>query len=79
MGPVEVSAVRKAYPLGPGPYVLWIRGNNAQTGTRPYAVFFKNDEYVAVRSSVMIDECEVHAFTPLGTSPFSVEPDKPKS
>jgi hypothetical protein len=79
VGPVEISAVRKAYPLGPGQYLLCIRGTNAQTGTRAYAVFFKNDDYVAVRSSVIIDECETQPFTPLGTAPFTIGADKPKS
>jgi hypothetical protein len=79
VGPVQISAVRKAYPLGPGQYLLCIRGTNAQVGPRTYAVFFKNDEYIAMRSSVIIDECESQAFTLLGAGPFSIEPDKPKS
>ena len=78
VGPVEISAVRKASPLGPGQYQLCIKGTNAQTGTRPYAVFFNNDTYVAMRSSVILDECDTETFTSFGTGPFSVQPDKPK-
>ncbi|MBA2402403.1 MAG: hypothetical protein H0V72_27660 [Bradyrhizobium sp.] len=79
VGPVDFSAVRMAYPLGPGPYFLCIRGTNAQAGTRHYAVFFKNNDYIALRSPVMIDECETQAYTPLGSSPFPIDTNKPKS
>jgi hypothetical protein len=79
VGSVEFSAVRKAYPLGPGPYYLCIRGTDAQAGARLYAVFFQNDSYVALRSPVIIDECETQAYTQLGTSPFPFDKDKPKS
>jgi hypothetical protein len=68
-GPLEISAVREAYPLGPGgsgPYVLCIRGAVSATGQRrTYAVFFKNNDYVETRMSVIIDHCEAEAFTPL--------------
>ena len=74
VGPVEISAVRKATPLAPGQYQLCIKGTNAQTGTRAYAVFFNNDTYVAMRSSVMMDECDTEKFTSFGTGPFSVQP-----
>jgi hypothetical protein len=70
VGPVEISAVREAYPLGPGPYILCIRGTNSIVGTRTYAVFFKDNDYVSARMSVIIDNCEAQAFTPLGTGPF---------
>ena len=79
MGSVEVSAVREAHPLGPGPYVLCLRGAESATAPRrTYAVFFKNNDYVAARMSVMIDSCEAQAFTPLGTGPFPPPPDKAK-
>jgi hypothetical protein len=69
IGPLEISAVRKAYPLGPGgsgPYVLCIRGAESTTALRrTYAVFFKNNDYVGSRMSVIVDSCEAQAFTPL--------------
>ena len=69
VGLLEISAVREAYPLGPGgpaPYVLCIRGAESATGPRrTYAVFFKNNDYVSNRMSVIMDHCEVQAFTPL--------------
>ncbi len=65
-GPLEISAVREAYPLGSGPYVLCIRGAvSATEQRRTYAVFFKNNDYVGTRMSVIIDHCEAEAFTPL--------------
>ena len=70
VGPVEISAVREAHPLGLGPFILCIRGVNPLTGTRTYAVFFKNNDYVSTRMSVIIDNCDAQAFTPLGIGPF---------
>jgi hypothetical protein len=69
-GPVEISVVREAHPLGSGPYILCIRGDNSSNGIRTYAVFFKNDEYVSTRMSVLLDNCEAQAFTSLGIAPF---------
>jgi hypothetical protein len=70
-GAIEFSATREAYPLGPGPYILCIRGPDSKGGLRTYAVFFKNDVYVSVRISVLIDHCETEAFAPLGLGPFT--------
>jgi hypothetical protein len=77
VGPVEVSAVREAYPLGPGPYVLCIRGTGSSPVIRTYAVFFKNDTYVGTRSSVIIDSCDAQSFAPLGNGPFPLIQPKP--
>jgi hypothetical protein len=69
VGLLEMSAMREAYPLGlggSGPYILCIRGSESATGPRrTYAVFFKNNDYVAARMSVIIDRSEEQAFTPL--------------
>jgi hypothetical protein len=70
VGPVEISAVREAHPLGLGPYILCIRGTNSIVGMRTYAVFLKNNDVASTRMSVIIDNCETQAFTPLGTGPF---------
>jgi len=78
VGSVEVSAVQEDHLVSPGPYILCIRG--AVSGTAPlrtYAVFFKNNDDVGTRMSVIIDSCETQAFTPLGTGPFPL-PDKAK-
>jgi hypothetical protein len=79
VGSVEVSAVREAQPVSPGPYVLCIRGAESATGPRrTYAVFFKNNDDLGARMSVMIDSCERQAYTPLGIGPFPPPPDKAK-
>ena len=77
IGPVEVSAVREAHPLGPGPYFLCIRGTTSSNlAPRIYAAFFKNNEYLTLRSLVALDNCETQPFFPLGTGPFpSVKPE----
>lgn len=70
VGPVEVSAVQQSHPLGPGPYHLCIRGNSqGVSGQRVFAVFLKGNEYVTVRMAVMVDDCELQAFSPLDLGP----------
>ncbi len=65
-GAVEISAVREAHPLSPGPYFLCIRGSvSEESPRRTFAVFFKNDEYISTRTSVIIDNCEAQAFNTL--------------
>jgi hypothetical protein len=76
MGTVEVSAVREAHPVSPGPYILCLRGAESATAPRrTYAVFFKNNDYIGARMSVIIDSCETQPFTPLGTGPFPSPPE----
>ena len=70
VGPVEISGVREAHPLGKGPYILCIRGDNSRAGVRTYAVFFKGNDYVSSRMSVILDSCETQTFTSLGIGPF---------
>ena len=66
VGLLEISAVREAHPLSPGPYILCIRGGVSDTALRhTYAVFFKNDVYVGTRMSVMVDNCDAQVFAPL--------------
>jgi hypothetical protein len=80
VGSVEVSAVQEAHPVSPGPYILCLRGAESATAPRrTYAVFFKNNDDVGTRMSVMIDSCEKQVFTPLGTGPFPPSPDKAKA
>jgi hypothetical protein len=79
VGSVEVSGVREAHPVSPGPYILCIRGAESATALRrTYAVFFQNNDSKGTRMSVMIDGCEKQAFTPLGTGPFP-PPDEAKA
>jgi hypothetical protein len=64
--PIEVSAVRQGRSVGPGDFMLCIRGARSPTDPRlTYAAFFQNDEYKDIRPSVILDECEKQAYTPL--------------
>lgn len=64
--PLEVTSVRKADPLSPGPYIVCVRGAASEKTPRyTYAVFFKNNDFVSSRMSVLIDDCEAQAFSHL--------------
>jgi hypothetical protein len=65
-GLIEVSEAREGKSLGPGEYMLCLRGSSSPSDPRrTYAVFFNNDEYKGVRLSIILDECEKQAFSPL--------------
>jgi len=67
VGLIERSDIREADPpLGPGRYVLSLRGANKDSDIRrTYAVFFDDDDYKGSRMSVILDACEKQAFTPM--------------
>jgi hypothetical protein len=81
VGLIEVSDVRETDPpLGPGRYVLCLRGANKDSEIRrTYAVFFDNDDYKDVRISVILDHCEKQAFTPLPPSDPAASKSSPKT
>jgi hypothetical protein len=69
-GLIELSGVREGKSLGPGEYMLCLRGSPSPAEPRrTYAVFFNNDEYRGVRLSIIMDECESQAFSPLPPKP----------
>ena len=69
-GLIEVSGIREGKSLGPGEYMLCLRGSPSPLEPhRTYAVFFNNDEYRGVRLSIIMDECESQAFNPLPPKP----------
>ena len=71
VGPVEFSAVRESsYGLGPGPHMLCIKGTNSR-GAQTYAAFFNKGVYIAARTSLIVDQCEIQPFTLLGNGPFA--------
>ena len=73
--PIEISGVRQANSLGPGEYMLCIRG--ARTSTDPrrtYAVFFHNDDYKDSRPSIILDQCETQIYSPLPPGPAAATP-----
>jgi hypothetical protein len=64
--PLQISAVRQT-DHGPGNYFICLREANPPPDKRQpyYSVFFDNDAYKGSRLSVMMDECEKQAFSPL--------------
>jgi hypothetical protein len=80
-GYIEASAVREGKSLGPGEYMLCLRGSpSPMVPRRTYAVFFSNDEYKGVRLSIMLDECEKQEFSPLAAKPIvKGDPDDPNA
>ena len=73
--PIEISEVRPANSLGPGEYMLCIRGSRTATDPRrTYAVFFHNDDYKDTRPSIIMDQCEKQAYSPLPPGPADATP-----
>jgi hypothetical protein len=66
--PLQISAVRQT-DRGPGQYFICLREANPPPDKRQpyYSVFFDNDLYKGSRLSVIMDECETQAFSPLPT------------
>ena len=67
--PLQISAVRQT-DHGPGQYFICLREANPPSDKRQryYSVFFDNDTYKGSRLSVIMDECETQAFSPLPTA-----------
>ena len=68
--PLQISAVRQTDHGGPGQYFICLREANPPSDKRQryYAVFFDNDTSKGSRLSVIMDECETQAFSPLPTA-----------
>jgi hypothetical protein len=64
--PLQISAVRQT-DHGPGKYFVCLREANPPPDKRQryYSVFFDNDTNKGSRLSVIMDECETQAFSPL--------------
>jgi hypothetical protein len=69
-GPLQISAVRQTDHGGPGQYFICLREANPPSDKRQryYSVFFDNDTSKGFRLSVIMDECETQAFSPLPTA-----------
>jgi hypothetical protein len=64
--PHEISAPIRAHPISSVPWIICLRsGATELSKRRPYAVFYKGDDYVSARMSVIVDRCEGQEFTPL--------------
>jgi hypothetical protein len=65
--PVEVSAPIQAHPASSIPWIICLRsGATEETKRHTYSAFFKNNDYVSSRWSVIVDHCETQIFSPLG-------------
>jgi hypothetical protein len=72
-GPLQISAVRPT-DLGPGQYFICLRQANPPPDPRLryYSVFFDNDTSKGSRLSIIMEECETQAFSPLPTAAPSI-------
>jgi hypothetical protein len=62
--PIEISDLRQS-DHGPGRFFLCMRGVEPKYHRiRTYAVFFDNNEYKGLRSSVILDDCEKQDYRP---------------
>jgi hypothetical protein len=63
--PHEISAPIRAHPISSVPWIICLRGGATELSKRrPYAVFYKGDDYVSARMSVIVDRCEGQEFAP---------------
>jgi hypothetical protein len=63
-GGLETSAIRRA-DHGPGSFFACLRQSATSAGTRPtYSVFFDDDTYKGIQSSVISEACEAEAWVP---------------
>jgi hypothetical protein len=64
VSPLEISAVRPN-DHGPGSYFVCVREvNPPQDKRRYYSIFLDNDIYKGSRLSVIMDQCELQAYSP---------------
>jgi len=64
--PHEISAPIRAHPISSVPWIICLRsGATELSRRRPLAVFYKGNELVTTRMSVIVDNCESQAFTAL--------------
>ncbi|ANW05305.1 hypothetical protein LMTR13_05035 [Bradyrhizobium icense] len=64
--PHEISAPIRAHPISSVPWIICLRsGATELSRRRPLAVFYKGNEYVTTRMSVIVDRCESQVFTAL--------------
>jgi hypothetical protein len=73
--PVEVSAVRKN-DHGPGTYFVCVREVNPppEKARRYYSTFLDNDAYKGSRLAIIMDQCELQAYSPAPVATPAVPP-----
>jgi hypothetical protein len=64
--PYEISAPIHAHPISSVPWIVCLRsGATELSRRRALAVFYKGDEHVMTRMSVIVDGCDGQPFTRL--------------
>lgn len=64
--PLEMSVPIRAHPISSIPWIVCLRsGATELSKRRPLAVFYRGNDYVEARLSVIVDRCESQAFTAL--------------
>jgi hypothetical protein len=66
--PIEVSPIRAAHPISPAEWMICLK-SSAPDQSRRYAVFMRNNEMVAFRLGVLIDECDHQTYQPFVKTP----------
>src|SRR4051812_15211475 len=63
--PLLVSPLRAAHPISPAEWIVCLK-SSAPDEHRRYAVFMRNNELIAVRLAVLIDNCDHEPYQPVG-------------
>lgn len=66
--PLEVSSIRAAHPISPAEWMVCLK-SSAPDQSRQYAVFMRNNEFVAFRLGVLIDRCDHETYQPFVKTP----------
>jgi hypothetical protein len=65
--PLEISAPIEANQISSIPWIICLRsGATEESRRRTYSAFFKNNDFVSSRMSVVVDHCEAQTFSALG-------------
>jgi hypothetical protein len=68
--PIEISALRRVEFGGFGSYFVCMKQVNPTSERHfVYSVFYNNEDYKGVRQSVIMEHCEVEAFSRIEVSP----------
>jgi hypothetical protein len=59
---LEVAGPIRAHPVSSIPWIMCLR--SASTPRKTYAAFFKGDEYIRSRMSVIEDRCDSESYRP---------------
>jgi len=64
--PLEISPPIPANPISSTPWIVCLRsGATEESKKRTYSAFYKANDYVSIRPSAIVDNCEKQSFTAL--------------